>query len=551
MKLYQDPKTKQTQFLADNDPRTQTWEEYVPLNQKLETAWQGGGGNSINLQNKTSIGKSETPGTLMPPQQPDLSAIPATPLEQQEEKLQKQQEPIPPPPPSPRQDTLGQPPAPMKPGMVDVNAEMAAYQKNIQQPMEQITADQQKAFQTFETERSTWENAEGKRQKEFLEGFDIEQTLPTGETQVYRVKGYNDLQRELETQREEIKAQKVDPKKWYNEKTTSQSVGVAIALALSGLGDAISRSYGGQNTNYMQSALGLIDKAVERDIEAQKLNIQMLKESYSLSKEDVKDKMQIELLRRTEAEKQRSRIYDDAKFRLDEIALKTKDVETQAKAMEFKQALEDKRNKSISDWNKSQQDYWTLKLSKEKMNLEEQKFGLEVAKEIGKTNAEGTKGQLDVSASPLMKEVWKKVPEANRKDAIDEVGIMESVKNTKQNITNFYDEQKKIGGVAGNLPFSETKAKADTALSYIFSTVRSVAKDQISAQELETTIMPLVPKPTDTKAQVEAKKQQLMQFISRVQKPTPILNNFGIKEAEKTETTTDFSKKWGKYRKGQ
>jgi hypothetical protein len=58
----------------------------------------------------------------------------------------------------------------------------------------------------------------------------------------------------------------VDPNKYWAEKSTGAKIGVAIAMAMGAVGQALSRG----NKNY---ALDVIDNAIDRDIAAQKANI--------------------------------------------------------------------------------------------------------------------------------------------------------------------------------------------------------------------------------------------------------------------------------------
>ncbi len=67
--------------------------------------------------------------------------------------------------------------------------------------------------------------------------------------------------------RADLASQKVDPDSWWSSKTTGQKVGYGIAIALAGLGKAIA---GKDGPNVV---IDMMDRAVDRDIQAQKDNI--------------------------------------------------------------------------------------------------------------------------------------------------------------------------------------------------------------------------------------------------------------------------------------
>lgn len=78
-----------------------------------------------------------------------------------------------------------------------------------------------------------------------------------------KISGLQDLQGKLAEA-------KIDPGRFWAERTTGQKVAIAIGIALSSFGSILS---GGKQPNY---ALDIIDKAIDRDLDAQKADIDRL-----------------------------------------------------------------------------------------------------------------------------------------------------------------------------------------------------------------------------------------------------------------------------------
>lgn len=74
--------------------------------------------------------------------------------------------------------------------------------------------------------------------------------------------------------------QKIDPKRFWQDKSTGQKIGSVIAIALSGIGNALSASAGITASN---GALDMINRAIDRDIQAQKENQANTRSLYNMN----------------------------------------------------------------------------------------------------------------------------------------------------------------------------------------------------------------------------------------------------------------------------
>lgn len=88
------------------------------------------------------------------------------------------------------------------------------------------------------------------------------------------------LQKQSDALYEDVLNQKVDPSHFWASKSTGDKIGSTIAIALSGIGNALSASAGISASN---GALSLIERNIDRDIDAQKENINSKNNLYRLN----------------------------------------------------------------------------------------------------------------------------------------------------------------------------------------------------------------------------------------------------------------------------
>lgn len=361
---------------------------------------------------------------------------------------------------------------------------------------------------------------EANRRKQFFEGYKDEET---GQ----EVKGFNQLQDDLSQRREELREKKVDPNRWYNKQDTWQKVGMALMIGLTEYGNRLA----GRSGNV---AFDMLKNAVKNDIEAQKLNMQNLKDTYNLDRADLKDKLLMEQVKQAEAAKTEAQILQDAKFRLTEIEKRGIEPALQQQALQFKMQLDKMQNESAAKAWQMEKDLFTMK------------FG--VAKEkasILKTQIKEQPG-IPASADAFTKQIFAKVPKDYQKEAIKEKGYMEDAQKAQKMISDTFSEVEKMSMFKGEkiLPFSESKAKMDTAAAQIKSSMQAAWKGVMSDQDLKV-IGELMPTATDTSAQLKVKMDRMLELMKVNAKPTPILDGFQITGSEKKEDKKDF---WSKYK---
>ena len=123
------------------------------------------------------------------------------------------------------------------------------------------------------------------------------------------------------------------------------------------------------------------------------------------------------------------------------------------------------------------------------------------------------------------------VPEKDRKEAREELGMVQGYKDTVSKTRGLFDKAKGIGAIAGNLPLSPKKAEIEAIGAEIYALVRSGMRGQgaLSDQEMESTVKPLIPVATDTKAQIQKKLTSLERMLAnKVQGGTPVLSGYGF-----------------------
>lgn len=153
------------------------------------------------------------------------------------------------------QDAMSQYFAGLKKNLTDQGTAIAAGQKAIEAGYKQIAGAQQEAATLIAA---------------FKTDHDI------------RVKELRDKSTALQ---KEVTDGKVDPNNYWDSKSTAGKVGAAIALVLGGLG-------GGLNKSGHNMALDVINKAIDRDIDAQRTNIQQKNNAYKLNLDNLQSENQ-------------------------------------------------------------------------------------------------------------------------------------------------------------------------------------------------------------------------------------------------------------------
>lgn len=108
------------------------------------------------------------------------------------------------------------------------------------------------------------------------------------------------------------------------------------------------------------------------------------------------------------------------------------------------------------------------------------------------------------------------LPDAVQKPLLEAKEVYDATNAAFSTIDTIFNEAKGIGGIAGNIPFSDKKAQVEANSANIESAIRATMKGQGTIQEAEISrlVMPLLPKPTDTNSVIDIKKAKLKQLLN-------------------------------------
>lgn len=161
-------------------------------------------------------------------------------------------------------------------------------------------------------------------------------------------------------------------------------------------------------------------------------------------------------------------------------------------------------------------------------------------------------GKLDQAAAPILSQMAMRktlvqglksgnmqpekmigmiVPAKDQTKAREELTMVKSYQNAVGDVNRAFDEMRKIGGIGGNLPFSASKARADSIKAQIVGTLRANMKGQgaLSDQEIKDAVTPLLPVASDTASQLDEKYKRLSTMLSnKIAGGTPILTQYDI-----------------------
>lgn len=153
------------------------------------------------------------------------------------------------------------------------------------------------------------------------------------------------MQQDYKALSDDIRSSRLDPNRWYGNRTTGQKVQTAIGLALSGIADAGAVFAGRGRADHFDRAMGIINQAVERDIEQQKYQIG-LKQHAASEKMNVYNMMLRQFGDERDAEgATKLFMLEDAKNRLLETQMRYKAPQIQANTQEMlgKFAIEEQK----------------------------------------------------------------------------------------------------------------------------------------------------------------------------------------------------------------
>lgn len=175
--------------------------------------------------------------------------------------------------------------------------------------------------------------------------------------QILKEQQEKEIQRQEQIKQQEQKAQqaldefskaKIDPNRFWDSKSTGEKIVAGIAIALGALGQGLSKG-----TIQSNGALDIINGAINRDIEAQKMAILGKKETADGAKgilAQMRERFDDERVAESMA---RVISLDQAKLKLDEIASKSKSAEVAANKDLLLAQIEEERQKNAIELSKA------------------------------------------------------------------------------------------------------------------------------------------------------------------------------------------------------
>lgn len=274
---------------------------------------------------------------------------------------------------------------------------------------------------------------------------------------------------------------KVDPDRYFKQMSGGQKVRTVVGLILGG--------FGGVANGGINPAVQEFDKMVDADIRAQEKDIEKGKNLLALNQQkfgNLKDAQ--EMLR--------VQYREGLAFEIDKAAALSQDPLEKARAK---------------------------KASGELLAQNSQALGQIAARKAFMSGVQN--GQMDIARA-----INAVVPEKDRPKAREELEMVNGFKNAVREVNDKFAEAAKIGGVGGNIPFTQAKARMGAIRAEIENALRSNMKGQgaISDKDMGS-ITPLLPVATDTEAQLQEKLKGIQNILNnKVQGGTPILSGVGI-----------------------
>lgn len=296
----------------------------------------------------------------------------------------------------------------------------------------------------------------------------------------------NDLQAQAQKMEQSIdefkKASVIDPNKFWANKTTGDKIMASIAVFLGGLG-------GGNN-----QALGIIDNAITRDIEAQKqaaLGAKGKFEAQNNIYRNMLDQFQNETAAFTA-----SRL---AALNIAEMQLKKAEVgtaNTQAKAR--------------------------AQMALGQLGLQKVKLQQELLQQV--------QNSPQALASDQETKAIMRLPENLRQKAFEEQGQLKSFKSITSQLEKDYRDMAKLATVKEKITSPlQSSSLMDLAQTKIFPAIKKIVDERMSDADARIWLEPYVPKVTDSNETIEKKLKALKDALNaQIPGRTPILSGFGI-----------------------
>lgn len=285
---------------------------------------------------------------------------------------------------------------------------------------------------------------------------------------------------------QDVMNHKVDPDRYWTNKSTGSKVSTIIGVMLSGIGQGL------QGPGAENMAWTALQKNIDRDIASQR--DELGKKQTMLS-----DNMRIygNVVQAEQATRLQSAAILEGQIA--RIASQTNDPLIQERA---KQAVLNLRMQ-------------TLPL-KQQFAQEGQKRDL---------IQQASTGQNPEYAVSVL------VPEKHQAKAFEEIEKVTMYKNSVNGIKQLFAEAKKLNAGLSSLPFNQQRSRREAIKAQLVGAIRETMRGtgQISDKETELMVEPLINATFDTDAQLDEKQKGVLNQISvKVRGGTPILKAYGI-----------------------
>ncbi len=297
-----------------------------------------------------------------------------------------------------------------------------------------------------------------------------------------------DQQGQLRQSIDNMAAMKVDPERFWNNKSTGDKVLTGIGLFLGAFGR------GGNK------AVAVIQNAIDQDIAAQKSNIDTAKGKIAGESGLYSDMLARFKNKSAAADASRAAYLSNAKLQLDQIATKYKNPELKAKAMEL--------------------------------------YGqLDVQQKVAETNFARTmaaQNQVQV-VDPTMAKILA-LPDDLKKRALDEYGQAQGWNQLKEDVVNTFSTSMKTGQ-SGRIPsaFGGSSEAYKAAKGKIAGAVVGKVPGIKSDSDFENIVAPMLPNPGET-PEAAAKKLEIFKGFLKANAPaSPLLRGLNLEPKSVSE----------------
>lgn len=290
---------------------------------------------------------------------------------------------------------------------------------------------------------------------------------------------YATIDQELQQNQSQIMNQKVDPNRLWSTAGTGNKIAAALGLLVGGMGAGL--------TGQPNAALQVLNKQIDRDVEAQKANLGKQQTLFSMNMQRYHNAQAAEAATRLQ-------LNTTLQAQLSMAALKTQNAQAIAAA----------------------------KLHADQIGMQMIPYKIELAKW---NMAQGLRSASDPQSAAML--IRLTVPEAQQAKAFEELGKAQNHARQTSTIMAAFDQANQdntISGRTGHAGFEPASvARIQTALMPYLKD----AEGRINEQELERTDK-LIPKPGDSAAKIDQKRLGITQFLQE-KAAFPTLDAYGVK----------------------